>query len=117
MDKKLLSIDEVKELLKQWSGKQIKIVKHEMNDLDEALIDLKNISYQQETQTIDDYEARNSLHLNGAGMIETTEDNYQELPSDLYEIPLEEDALYESDGKKLMVSTSRGVYVLELMEG
>lgn len=115
MKKGNLTIEEFNEALRQWSGKRVKVVKHEMEDRDETLIDLNEVSYAKGS-SIDDYVPEYSMRLNGNGMIETTENNYEELPSDEFEIPLEENALYEYDGEKFMLSTSRGVYTLELLE-
>ncbi|MFD1848743.1 hypothetical protein [Oceanobacillus bengalensis] len=115
MDQYFLSVEEFNALLKQWNGRKIKVIKHELDDFDETLIDLSAISYAKETRSIDGYEPIYSLHLNGSGVIETTENNYQSLPSELYEIPLEENALYEFDGNRFIVSTSRGVYSIELL--
>lgn len=114
MKKGSLTIEEFNELLREWSGKRVKVVKHELEDRDETLINLDTVSYENGS-SIDDYEPRHSLQLNGAGMIETTEDNYEQLPSDEFEIPLEEDAVYEFDGEKLALETSRGNYTIELL--
>ena len=114
MGYRTLTIEGFNDLLQQWSGKKVKIVKHETGDLDETFIELRAVSYAKENPTIDGYEPLHSLHLNGAGVIETTMNNYEALPSDLYEIPLEDDALYEFDGTRFIVSTSRGVYTIEL---
>ena len=88
----ILSLEQFNEMLRQWSGRRIKVTKHEMNDLDEALINLNQVSYAKQ-QSLDGYIPRYALHLNGPGMIET---------------------LYEFDGSRFILSTSRGVYTLEL---
>lgn len=111
-----LTVEEFNDLLQQWSGKKIKVEKSEAGDLDETQIDLSAVTYANENPTIDGYEPQHSLHLKGAGMIETTKNNYEALPSDLYEIPLEDDVLYEFDGTRFIVSTSRAVYTIELVE-
>ncbi|WP_085991221.1 hypothetical protein [Oceanobacillus senegalensis] len=116
MDQLFLSIEEFNELIKQWNGRKIKIVKHELDDFDETLMDLSAISYSKNPNTIDDYESMYSLNLNGSGVIETTTNNFESLPSELYEIPLENSALYEFEGNRFIVSTSRGVYTIELAE-
>lgn len=115
MESYFLSVEEFNELLREWNGKTIKIVKHELDDFDETLMDLNAISYSKETNRTDDYVALYSLNLNGSGVIETTPNVYQSLPSELYEIPLEENALYEFDGERFIVSTSRGVYTIEAL--
>ena len=114
MKKESLTIEEFNALLREWSGKRVKVVKHELEDRDETLINLDAVSYEKGS-SIDDYEPRYALQLNGAGMVETTEDNFEKLPSDEFEIPLEEDAHYEFDGEKFVLETSRGNYTIELL--
>lgn len=102
--------------MRRWSGKRIKVVKHEMSNLDEALINLGDVSHMKKPESLDGYGSRHALHLNGTGMIETDMNKYEELPANVFEIPLEEDALYEFDGTRFILSTSRGVYTMELLE-
>ena len=115
MEHPFLSIEQLNERLQQWHGQTIKITKHELDDFDETLLDLDVISYATNTRRIDDYEPMHALHLNGNGAIETTENNFQPLPISLYEIPLEDSALYEFDGSRFILSTARGVYTIELV--
>lgn len=112
MKQEHLQIEEFNELLQQWNGQQIKIVKREMDDTDEILLDLKGISFTK-SESIDDYIPRYSLQLNGSGVIETTMNNYEALPSETFEIPLEEEATYEFDGTRFTISSSRGIYTIE----
>ena len=116
MGYRTLTLEEFNELLQEWRGKKVEIVKHETGDLDKTLIDLSVVSYAKEDPSIDGYIPRYTLHLTGAGVIETTMNNYEALPTDSYEIPLEDDALYEFDGNRFIISTSRGVYTIELQE-
>lgn len=116
MNHQFLTIEQFNDMIRQWNGKQIKIVKHELDDFDETLMDLSAISYSKNPGTIDQYEPIYSLNLNGSGVIETTMNQYEPLPSELYEIPLEDSAMYEFDGERFIVSTSRGVYTIEALE-
>ncbi len=109
-----LTVEEFNALLREWSGKRVKVEKHEVEDRDEALINLETVSYEKGS-SIDDYESQTALQLNGEGLIETTEDNFEKLPSDAFELPLEADAHYEFDGERLVMRTSRGDYVIELL--
>ncbi|HLR63510.1 MAG TPA: hypothetical protein VK097_13930 [Lentibacillus sp.] len=113
MEAKFLTIETFNDLLQQWNGETIKISKHELDDLDETLMMLQDISYARNTRRLDDYEPMHALHLNGTGTIETDASNAQSLPSSVYEIPLEDNTLYEFDGQKFLLSTSRGVYKIE----
>lgn len=112
---RFLTIEEVHDKLREWNGRKLKIMKHELDDFDETLMDLSAISYSKATKRIDEYEPMYALNLNGTGVIETTPEHYEPLPSEQYEIPLEESALYEFDGTRLIISTSRGVYTIECL--
>ncbi|MCT1903024.1 hypothetical protein [Oceanobacillus sojae] len=115
MEHDFLSIEEFNTLIQQWSGRTIKITKHENNDIDQTVIHLESVSYDQNTRRIDDYVPRHSLFLNGDGQIETLSAmNNEPLPSSNYEIPLEDNSLYEFNGKKFFITTDRGVYKIEL---
>ncbi|WP_246206770.1 hypothetical protein [Virgibacillus ihumii] len=112
-----LSIEEFNELLTQWNGQTIKISKLELDDLDETIVALDHISYAANTRRLDDYEPMHALQLNGTGNIQTdTASASQVLPSSLYEIPIEDDSLYEFDGTRFLISTTRGVYKIELVK-
>ncbi len=110
---KFLSIEQFNELLQKWSQAEIKISKLEMNDLDEIVMQLEKVSFKNETPTIDGYEPIHTLQLGGQGSIQTENNDSQPLPSSLYEIPLEDDTLYEFDGTTFLISTDRGVYKIE----
>ncbi|GAB3049632.1 hypothetical protein [Virgibacillus ainsalahensis] len=114
MEQRFLSIEEFNTLLNQWNGHPIKITKHEMDDIDETLMELEGLSYSTNTRSIDDYVPRHTLQLNGNGDIETTANTYEPLPSAIYEIPLGDTSLYEFDGSQFLISTERAVYKIEL---
>lgn len=115
MKQGFLSIEEFNALMQQWSGRKIKITKHEINDIDRTVMNLQSVSYDQNTRRIDDYAPKYSLLLNGDGQIETlTALSNEPLPSSNYEIPLEDNSLYEFNGKKFIITTDRGIYKIEL---
>ncbi|MBY7145058.1 hypothetical protein KFZ56_18740 [Virgibacillus sp. NKC19-3] len=114
MNPQFLSIEAFHEFLSRWSGRDIIITKHEMDDLDEIRMQLQDISYEINTRRIDDYQSTYVLQLSGNGEIETTTNNFQPLPSPTYEIPLEDTSLYEFDGSAFLISTSRAVYKVKL---
>lgn len=114
MEQRFLSIEEFNTLLSEWNGRPIKISKHELDDVDETLLELNTISYAKDTRRIDDYQPMHALHLNGTGQIQSEDNNTQPLPEALYEIPLEDTSLYEFDGTCFLLSTDRGVYKIEL---
>lgn len=112
MKENTLSIEEFYDQLQKWSGQKIRIKKEEMDDQDETLLELDDVSYAKGS-SIDDYIPNHALHLNGNGVVETTLNNYEELPSATYEIPLDKDTIYEFDGSRFFIRTSRGVYLIE----
>src|SRR5690625_6960799 len=103
MDKLFLTIDELNELLNQWTGQYVKVTKHEIDDLDKTVIDLDSISYNKNHDTIDDYQSKYTMHLNGVGHVMTAQNKARALPEDQYDIPLENDALYEFDGTEFII--------------
>lgn len=107
-----LSIEEFNDQLQQWSGQKIRIVKEELDDLDETLLELEDVSYAKGS-SVDDYIPRYALLLKGTGVVGTTMNNYEELPFEAFEIPLEEDTIYEFDGRRFFISSSRGVYMIQ----
>ena len=114
MDKLFLTIDELNELLNKWVGQYIRITKHEINDRDETVIDLKSISYNKNHDTIDDYQSKYTMHLNGEGHTMTEQNKVRPLPENQYEIPLDDGALYEFDASEFISSTERGIYQIEI---
>lgn len=114
MDARFLSIEEFNELLQAWNGQPIKITKHELNDVDETVVDLESLTYATNPPRIDGYEGRHALMLNGDGEIRTDSTATTPLPSSNYEIPLEDSSLYEFDGTSFLLSTERAVYKIEL---
>lgn len=110
---KFITIEQFNDLLKKWNDDKIKISKLEMDDLDQIVMQLEKVSYKNEIPTIDGYEPIHTLQLNGLGMIHTENDVSEPLPSSFYEIPIENDTLYEFDGITFIISTDRGVYKIE----
>jgi hypothetical protein len=115
MEHQFLSVEEFNALINQWVGNPVKITKHEMDDVDRTVMNLTDVSYERNTRRIDDYVPMHNLLLSGNGQIETlaTMSN-QPLPSSVYEIPLQDNSLYEYDGEKFFITTDRGVYKIEL---
>ncbi len=112
MEESPLTIEEFNDQLQQWSGHKVRIVKEEMDDLDETLLALDDVSYAKGS-SVDDYIPKYALLLKGNGVVGTTMNNYEELPFESFEIPLDEDTKYEYDGKRFFINNSRGVYMIE----
>lgn len=116
MNQQNLTVEQFNELIKQWNGKTIKITKQELGDQDTILMHLDGISYSKDTSRIDDYVPMHSVHFNGTGTTETTEQQVQPLPSSFYEIPLEDSTQYQFDQTQFSLVTQRGTYTIELCE-
>ena len=113
MEQQDLSIEKFNEKLKSWTGKNIKITKRELNDLDETVMELQSISYSNNVQDIDDYVPEHSLVLSGEGEIENEENQMEPLPAPLYEIPLDDKSNYYFDGEVFNLTTDRATYIIE----
>ncbi|WP_173918188.1 hypothetical protein [Halobacillus sp. Marseille-Q1614] len=111
---KQLSVEQFNENLQQWSGKTIKVTKHEQGDEDTVYIDLNDVSYSRDTRRADEYEPMHELKLNGEGRTETDRGDYQPLPSPVYEIPLEDSTQYQYEDHRFSLITDRGSYMIEL---
>lgn len=79
------------------------------------MIDLNDVTYAEGHKILNGYELRYAWNLNGSSEIEM-ENDCAEIPANVFEIPLEETALDECDGTRFILSTSRGVYTLELLD-
>lgn len=109
-----ISVEEFNELLNKWNGKNIKILKHEIEDNDATLMKLDKVTYQEQEGTIDDYVAKYTLLLNGTGEIENDDNELEPLPSPSYEIPLDDATNYQFDGTRFSLENNRGTYTIEL---
>lgn len=67
---------------------------------------LDKVTYVNEVPTIDGYEPIHTLQLIGTGSIETEHNMSVPLPTPMYEIALENDSLYEFDGKTFFINTN-----------
>jgi len=116
MGQQILTIEEFNAILNQWVGKLITITKEELNDHDKTTMQLESVSYFKNTRRLDDYASTYQLQLNGAGTIQTVHNNIEPLPMPMYEIPLEEESVYEYNGNLLLITTDRGQYTIKVDE-
>ncbi|MFA1819249.1 hypothetical protein ACDX78_03415 [Virgibacillus oceani] len=116
MSDQYLSIEEFNDLIQKWSGKTVKIAKQELDDYDETVMELADVSYETNKRRIDDYVPKHALQLNGTGLIENEMSETHPLPSSLYEIPLEDSSLYQFDGARFALITDRAIYTIEVNE-
>ncbi|MFD1019631.1 hypothetical protein [Thalassobacillus hwangdonensis] len=115
MSEKFISIEEFNHLIQKWSGKTIRITKQELGDQDSVTMKLGEVDYQTDTRRIDGYEPMHVLHLHGSGTTQTDLEGAQPLPSDYYEIPLEDSSKYQFSNKRFFLSTERGTYTIEIV--
>lgn len=106
-----LGTDQLKHLLQQWQGHEIRIVKEEDGDKDYTILQLDRVEYDQRPKTMDDYVSARFLRLCGSGTV-VLENSHAPLPDDRYEIPLDHVIDGNFDGTQLYLTTDRGSYTL-----
>ncbi|MFD2627453.1 hypothetical protein [Oceanobacillus kapialis] len=111
-----LTIEKFNKLLTKWNGRTVRVSKQEIDDYDETIMNLEAVSYESNPHRLDEYTPLYSLQLNGTGQVENSAHNMEELPSAVYEIPLEDSSLYQFDGSRFSLTTDRGIYTIELMD-
>lgn len=114
MEQKALSIEKFNDLLNNWTGKEIKILKQEVKDLDETIILLDQTTYRKNIYRVDDYEAKYELLLKGTGFIENENGEFEPLPESTYEIALDDNSTYQFDGIMFSINSDRGQYTIQL---
>lgn len=114
MTQETLTIKKFNERINDWTGKEIKILKHEADDIDETIILLEKVSYKENLDRIDFYEPKYELRLTGSGFIENNEGEFKPLPNSVYEIALDDDTEYQFKDQKFHLDTDRGTYSIQL---
>lgn len=113
MEENVLDIEGLHAQFTEWCGNNIHIEKKELHDIDHIHMNLDRFSYDKNARTIDGYEATYTLQLNGSGNIITNRTE-QTLPDDVYEIPLEDSATFETLKNGLLLHTNRGTYKITI---
>lgn len=114
MRKQTITIEDVHAILQQWIGKQITIQKKELQDDDQTTMYLESVTYEINKERLDDYTSTYHLHLNGNGIIETVHNNAEPLPLPTYEIPLEDQSVYQYSDNILHIINDRGQYTIRV---
>lgn len=114
MNNNRISIEIFSEKINKWTGKEIKVLKQEVNDLDETIISLEKVTYRENINRIDDYEPKFELQLTGSGQVKIGDGDFEPLPYSIYEIALDEDATFHFDGTAFTLKTDRGMYAIQL---
>lgn len=105
-----MKIIDVKDRINNWAGHQISIRKEENGDLDQINIQLEKATFEQR-DAHDDYIADHVMFLHGRAY--SREDGEStELPSVLYEVPLEGITGINIDASVISFTTNRGQYAI-----
>jgi hypothetical protein len=114
MENQPLTIEEVHAILNNWVGKQMTIEKLELQDKDETTMILESVSYEKNKERLDHYTSDYYLQLNGNGSIDTFHNNAEPLPLPTYEIPLEDQTVYQYHDRILHILNDRGQYTIHV---
>jgi hypothetical protein len=103
-------IIDLKEALNNWSGNQISIRKEENGDIDEIKVFLEEATFEQRDAK-DDYLGDHIMFLHGKAYANESEQQI-ELPTILYEIPVDGIDDIQLDPDIVSFQTSRAQYVI-----
>ncbi|GIP37667.1 hypothetical protein J31TS4_09470 [Paenibacillus sp. J31TS4] len=96
-------------------NRTLQIRKEEQGDVDEVELKLDKVVLAVRNETHpDDYEARQSIILNGEGQIRG-EDEPEPLPNNLYEVPFDDSIRWKSDGNGIHLQTNRASYAINVL--
>ncbi|MCA1020622.1 hypothetical protein GLW04_11660 [Halobacillus litoralis] len=113
MDGQPLTIEHFNERFQRWSGADIIITKHELNDEDTTVMHLDHIAYGTDTTRLDEYLPMHSLFLYGEGEAEIGPQQMEPLPAPYYEIPLQDTTQYIYSRDAFVLMTDRATYTIE----
>ena len=116
MGKHFLSMKDFNEQLQAMVEKRIEVIKTEQKDVDDVHILLERVDYDKDLDTLDEYEAENTIQLHGMGTIHNDDGEPEPLPSRVFEIPLDHNTMREHDGDELILSTERAVYKIKALD-
>ncbi|MFC0189863.1 hypothetical protein ACFFJY_16265 [Fictibacillus aquaticus] len=105
-------IIEMKDYLNSWAGQQISIRKEEAGDLDQITISLEEATFEQRDAE-DEYLGDHILFLHGRAY-STGEGSQVELPSVMYEVPLDGINDVRLDNSIITFQTNRAQYAISI---
>ncbi|WP_373232694.1 hypothetical protein [Cohnella sp.] len=108
------SVQSLKEWLEGHKNHTILIQKHEQNDSDQIHIQLHDVDYRSQTNSIDGYLNGSFLFLHGQGSI-TNGGQEVQLPRDSYVIPVDGLSVTETEHNRVVLKTERAEYSLSLV--
>lgn len=111
MGLKRMNIQETRDMINQWAGQDVLLIKEEDGDVDKTVISLKDVTFSQRGATIDDYVSPDTLQLHGEGYV-LLEDQNVPLPNDSFDIALSDDMAIRSENGTLEIRTDRAAFTV-----
>ncbi|GGH75434.1 hypothetical protein JOD43_000524 [Pullulanibacillus pueri] len=96
--------------LKAWEGSQILITKEEEGDIDQTVIDLHRLDFENYDNAFDDYLPQAALQLAGPG--QTLGETDSPLPYAQFDIPVDHLSEVQCSSEEIFIKTDRGTYML-----
>jgi hypothetical protein len=108
---KEMSEQTIQEVLEAWRGKTILVIKEELDNVDQAYLNLEEIRVKNIERDTDDYMANRFLELIGGG--ETVEETGEAaLPYDQYDIPVSQLSAVHTENGQLKFKNDRASYTV-----
>lgn len=103
---------QLQDTLNKLNGKLIHITKEVNHDIDKTTMTLSGAALHERPATIDGYVSPYVLQLHGKGKINTTHAQYEELPYEIYEIPLSNKLHTHVQPNHISIKTNEGSYTI-----
>jgi hypothetical protein len=101
----------IQEVLEAWRGKTILVIKEELNNVDQAYLNLEEVRIKDVARDTDDYIDNRLLELIGGG--ETVENAGEApLPYAQYDIPFSQIEAVQTDNGQLKFKNERASYTV-----
>jgi hypothetical protein len=109
-----LSAQDICNWFQSHIDKSVLIEKEEQQDKDRIDLQVREVRYLNQNDTVDDYIPNQALILRGVGTIQNQKGEQQRLPDDYYEIPLDGNIQGVRKESGIEIQTERAHYVIEL---
>ncbi|NSL51965.1 hypothetical protein [Calidifontibacillus erzurumensis] len=103
---------ELEKTLNQLNGKVIQIKKEMNRDVDVTTMTLSSAALHERPPTIDGYVSPYVLRLKGKGKISTSDGQYEQIPYDLYEIPLTDKLHTHVNPNHISIKTEEATFTI-----
>ncbi len=108
----LVNEADIQNLLATWKGQTIRVVKEELENVDQAYLHLTDVRLKEVTRDTDDYLANRAIELVGGG--ETVEESGEAvLPYARYDLPLTDLHDVEANQDHLVFKNDRASYTIQ----